>query len=418
MEDAVQSRQAVETTNVALRDSEDRLAKELAAMRQLQGVSALLIEGGDSDALYQKIVDAAVAIMSADFASMQVYHPERGREGELRLFAFRGFNPLAAKFWEWVRADSGSACAAVMRYGRRVIVPDVEKCDFMAGTDDLQTCLQSGIHAVQTTPLVSRSGDLLGMISTHWRAPHTPTESELGQFDVLARQAADLIERKQAEERQQLLMNELAHRGKNLLAVIQTIVSRSLSGTQSLAEARESLMQRIQALARSQTMLVNGAFEGAPLAEIIGLEFDAFSDRVTIAGPGLTLNPKAAQTFALLAHELATNATKYGALSQPGGRIAINWSIDGKDAEARFRFQWQERDGPPVLPPTRQGFGRILIERAAAQDFGAQPKISYAPEGLSYEIDAPLSAVAAAGGGTAVLKIVGRKISDDVLGEE
>jgi two-component system CheB/CheR fusion protein len=203
----------------------------------------------------------------------------------------------------------------------------------------------------------------------------------------------EITERKRGEERQQLLTNELAHRGKNLLAVIQTIASRSLSGTRSLAEAREAFLQRIQALARSQTMLVDGGFQGAPVSELIRLEFEAFSDRIKAVGPAVMLSPKAAQTFALLVHELATNAIKYGALSQPGGRITIDWSTEDGETETRFKFRWQERDGPPIVPPTHQGFGRILIERAAAQEFGAQPTIDYAPEGLSYEIDAPLSAV-------------------------
>ena len=107
----------------------------------------------------------------------------------------------------------------------------------------------------------------------------------------------------------------------------------------------------------------------------------------------MLLNPKVAQTFALVVHELATNATKYGALSLPNGHVAIHWSVEGTGAEARFKFQWQERNGPPVVSPTRRGFGHVVIEKAAAQDFGL-PKIRFAPEGLDYEIDAPLSAVA------------------------
>jgi PAS domain S-box-containing protein len=122
-------------------------------------------------------------------------YPERGEGGELRLLAFRGFNPEAARFWEWVRADSASSCGAALRSGSRVIVPDVDTSELMAGTDDLETYRQTGIRAVQTTPLLARSGKLLGMISTHWRDPHLPPASDLGLFDVLARQAADLIER-------------------------------------------------------------------------------------------------------------------------------------------------------------------------------------------------------------------------------
>jgi PAS domain S-box-containing protein len=204
----------------------------------------------------------------------------------------------------------------------------------------------------------------------------------------------DITERKQAEERKRFLLNELAHRGKNLLTVIQSITSRSLSGTRPLTEAREVLIQRLHALARSQTVLIREDFRGAPVAEIIRLEFEGFSNRVKAVGPDLMLNARVAQTFSLVVHELATNATKHGALSGPSGQVTIHWSIEDAGTEARFKFQWQELDGPPVVPPTRQGFGRIVLENAVAQDFGAPPKISFAPEGLNYEIDAPLSLVA------------------------
>src|SRR5665213_909637 len=119
-------------------------------------------------------------------------------------------------------------------------------------------------------------------------------------------------------------MEELAHRGGNLLAVIQSIVSRSLTGTRPLTEERETLAGRLQALARTQSSLTSEGF-GAPVAEIIRLEFEAFSNRVMAIGPDVTLNSRAAQTFALLVHELATNAAKYGALSLQKGQVDIRW---------------------------------------------------------------------------------------------
>ena len=180
----------------ALRETQRQLVSELAATRQLQKISTQLIHASDAEVLYEKILDAAVAIMRSDFASMQMFYPERG---ELRLLAYRGFNPTAAAFWEWVRPGSGSTCGAALATGDRSIVPDIELSDFMAGSEDLETYRQTGIRAVQSTPLVSRAGRLLGMISTHWRNPHQPSERDLRLLDVLARQAADLIERKQAE---------------------------------------------------------------------------------------------------------------------------------------------------------------------------------------------------------------------------
>jgi PAS domain S-box-containing protein len=221
-----------------------------------------------------------------------------------------------------------------------------------------------------------------------------PLKSERGEITGAINCFYDITERKEAEQRQHFLMNELAHRSKNLLAVIASIASRSLSGTRTLAEAREVLTHRLQALARSQSALLMGGFEGAPIAEIIRLEFEGFSDQIKSDGPDVLLNPRVAQTFALVVHELATNATKYGALSLPDGQVAIHWSVEGTGAESRFKFQWRERNGPPVIPPTRQGFGHMVIEKVAAQDFGL-PKITFESGGLCYEIDAALSAVTA-----------------------
>jgi PAS domain S-box-containing protein len=208
--------------------------------------------------------------------------------------------------------------------------------------------------------------------------------------------AYDITERKHAEEHQKFLMSELAHRGGNLLAVIQSIVARTLIGAKPLGEERNTLTRRLQALARSQSALMSKGFQGALVAEIIRLEFEGFSDRVVAVGPDVMLNSRAAQTFALLLHELATNATKYGALSVPGqGAVDIQWSIEGDAEASRFKFQWQERDGPRVAVPTRKGFGSVLLERLASQDFGAQPNISFAPLGLRYSINASLPALTA-----------------------
>ena len=187
-------------TDRALRDSESRLEAELADSRLLQDISAQLIGERSDDVLYEKLIDAAAQIMRSDYASMQVLDPERGSGGELRLLAFRGFVPEAARFWLWVRADSQSTCGAALRTGQRVIVADIEQCAFMAGSDDLRTYRSTGIRAVQTTPLLSRTGKTVGMISTHWNVQHEPSERQLRLLDVVARQAADLIDYRNAQE--------------------------------------------------------------------------------------------------------------------------------------------------------------------------------------------------------------------------
>ena len=143
---------------------------------------------------YEQIVDNALRLMRSDYASLQMLFPKRGSGGELWLLAFRGFNPQAAQFWEWVRADSKSTCGLALRDKSRVVAADIATCDFMAGSDDQQTYLQTGIRACQTTPLIGHSGNVVGMISTHWRTPHQPSEDDFHLFDTLATQAATLIE--------------------------------------------------------------------------------------------------------------------------------------------------------------------------------------------------------------------------------
>src|SRR5262249_2674263 len=194
---------------------------------ELQEISTTLIREGNLDALYGRILDAAISLLSADMGSMQVLYPERN---ELRLLACRGFHPVSAAFWEWVRLDSASSCGLALSAGARIVVPDVEACDFMAGTGDLDAYRRSGIRAVQSTPLVSRSGQPLGMISTHWREPHQPPERGLRPFDVLARQAADLIERTRTEA----ALREGEQQSRWLAAIVESsddsIVSIDLEG--------------------------------------------------------------------------------------------------------------------------------------------------------------------------------------------
>lgn len=149
---------------------------------------------------FERIVDRAVALMRSDYASLQMLFPERGSGGELLLLSFRGFNPEAATFWEWVRADSKSTCGIALRDHQRVIAADIASCDFMAGSEDQAIYLQTGIGACQTTPLTGPAGDVVGMISTHWRSPHHPSNNDLSLFDTLAREAAEIIEMRRREQ--------------------------------------------------------------------------------------------------------------------------------------------------------------------------------------------------------------------------
>jgi len=194
--------------------SRRQLEEELADTRLLQRLSSELIaEDESAPTLYERVVDAAVRIMRSDFASLQVLEAGRPVGAELRLLAFRGFDTRGASFWEWVRADSESVCGAALRERRRIVVTAVEECAWLAGTEHLRVYREQRVRAVQSTPLVSRSGVLVGVLSTHWTGRYEPTERQLRLLDILVRQAADLLERRQAEDlRRALLEKERAAR--------------------------------------------------------------------------------------------------------------------------------------------------------------------------------------------------------------
>jgi PAS domain S-box-containing protein len=189
----------------ALRRSEQQLATEVVRARMLQAIITRLISESTQETLLAQVLDAAIELLAADAASVQMLAPD---EESLTLVGWRNFHPDSAAFWHRVTAEASSTCGRALRDNERVLVTDIDSCEFMTGTQDQQELRRSGIRAVQSTPLRSRGGKPLGMLSTHWRTPHTPTENDFTLFDVLARQAADLIERiREGEERFHLIAN-------------------------------------------------------------------------------------------------------------------------------------------------------------------------------------------------------------------
>ena len=183
----------------ALLERERLLARELQDQKQLQRISSQLIEQQNIEITYSQIVEATVALVRSDMGSLQMFVPETG---DLVLLAQTGFHPASTKAWQRLAGnDRGTTCAEACRRAARVIVPDLERCDLITNNKkDLAAYRQSGIRAVQSTPLTSRTGEFLGMISTHWREVHEPSARELRLLDVMARQAADLIEWKRSDD--------------------------------------------------------------------------------------------------------------------------------------------------------------------------------------------------------------------------
>jgi PAS domain S-box-containing protein len=492
----------------------DERARANKSLR-LQEISTMLIQEGNLAALYDRVLDAAIALMSADMGSMQTFHPE---QDELHLLVSRGFRSQVVSFWERVNRDSATSCGRALAAGRRVIVPDIECSEFMAGSADLNVGRQAGIRAMHSTPLVSRSGQLMGMISTHWREPHHPAERELRSLDVLARQAADLIERTQAEERfrwlasivessddaivgknidgiitswnngaerlfgytahevvdkpvtvlfppdrhdeertilerimrgeriehyetvrrhkdgrlidvsltispvkdaegkivgaskiarditerkraearEKMLMAELDHRVKNVLARVAMVMMSSRHASSSIDEFTQSLTGRINAMAAAHALLSKGRWHGVGLDGLVRNQLAPYvtDANITISGPDVMLLPVATQAMAMVLHELVTNAAKYGALSVPSGRVLVNWEHrTNGHAAANLVFVWRELGGPPTAAEVQSGYGTRLIRELVPHDLGGTVDLQLAATGVSCKIELPLMQV-------------------------
>ncbi len=372
----------------ALRETQKQLQDELADSELLREISLELAGEDGEEGLYQKVVEAAAKIMKSDVCTVQILHPDRGIAGELQMLASTGLDAHGIEYWKWVRGDSGCTCGEVLRTGRRAIAEDVETCLFMAGTHDRDVLLGGGIRAGQTTPLITREGKLVGMISTHWGQPHKPSERELRMLDIIARPTADLIERRRAAETQRLLLNELNHRVKNTLAVVQAMASRTLARFPDPKEFAKSFGGRVQSLAKIHDLLSAKSWEGADFKDLIHGQISAGGDetRLTATGPAVRLDPQSALHLALVIHELGTNAIKYGALSTPQGRISIDWRIDDG-----LRIRWTERGGPRVEPASSPGFGTTLISQSVRGQ-GGEALMTILPEGIIWDIMVPFAA--------------------------
>lgn len=211
----------------------------------------------------------------------------------------------------------------------------------------------------------------------------------LGQPIGLHSIARDITERRNAEARQMLLVRELQHRTKNILAVVQSIVLNTLVSDSNIEGAREAIIGRLQAISRAQEFVAAGRSGGAPLRELVEGQLSTFVARANIEGSSIYAGAPFAQMFALVIHELATNAAKYGALSQPSGRVAIRWEVRDEGLEPVLLFSWVERDGPRVVASTHQGFGTRLISAALS----GTPRIAFDSRGFEYAVEVPLADV-------------------------
>jgi PAS domain S-box-containing protein len=234
-----------------------------------------------------------------------------------------------------------------------------------------------------------------------WHDLHIePLRNEAGDVVGLTCASLDVTESKEAEAHLRLLMRELTHRSKNLLAVIQAMARQTARHAGSIDAFLKQFGARLQALAASHDLLVRESWYGASLGELIQSQLAAYIDggggQVAIEGPAVALKPQTAQNLGLALHELAVNAAKFGALSVPDGRVSITWGPHRPGDGTAIALDWREQFGPKVKVRRKHGFGSLVIERNLARSIDAEVNMDFDPDGLRCHIVIPASQILAA----------------------
>jgi PAS domain S-box-containing protein len=220
-----------------------------------------------------------------------------------------------------------------------------------------------------------------------------PLRDDAGHIVGLTCAAVDITARKEAAEHLHLLMRELTHRSKNLLAMVQALARQTARYTGSMDTFIDQFNARLQAFARSHDILVQEEWHGASLGDLVQSQVAPYVDQnasqLTLSGPPLRLSPEAAQSLGLALHELAANAAKYGALSAPEGRIAITWEQRSGEKSKGIEVQWTESGGPKVVEPAKRGFGSLVIEDNLARALESDVEMKFLARGLCCRINIP-----------------------------
>ena len=322
------------------------------------------------------------------------------REGEWRfrtIFEQANDYIFTADLDQIVTSCNPAVCAALgytpeegvgMSFAQFVDIPE-----FAQTTAMLQAKLKSGGSTRHTIAVRTRDGRPLT-----WEVNSRLMLDDAGQPVGLHAIARDVTEARRLEEHQRLLIDELNHRVKNTLAIVQAIAVQNFRGDAASETALGTFQGRLAALSAAHNLLTRDNWTPSSLRTLISetiAPHGGVACQFALDGPDVAIMPKTAVTLALAFHELATNAAKYGALSQPSGSVTIAWTIDKAVEPPMLRLSWRESGGPPTAPPTRRGFGTRMIERGLAAELGGRVTLHFDPAGVRCDVEAPLPVVVA-----------------------
>jgi len=221
-----------------------------------------------------------------------------------------------------------------------------------------------------------------------------PIVDEKGEISGLFVEGCDVTAHVRSEERQSLLIRELHHRVRNTLATVQGVMNTTARSSATIEDFQEAFAGRISSLAKTHAVMTEEPDQSVSFEHLLTQELghyaDGLSARISLRGPSVDLPSQIAVPLGMAVHELTTNAAKYGALASEAGRIAVEWSLDECPVGVALRWEWNEMDGPAVTPPSREGFGSMLLKRVLSQQIGAEVNVAFEPEGFRLRMLVPL----------------------------
>lgn len=392
------------------KETEQSLREETHTLETLNCIGIALAGNLDLERIVQTATDVATELSGAQFGAF-FYNVINDSGESYTLYTISGVPREAFSRFPMPR---NTAVFAPTFSGAGIVRSDDIRADPRYGRNDPHFGMPKGhlpVVSYLAVPVVSRSGEVLGGLFFGHDKKGVFTERAERLVAGIAAQAANAIdnarlfqaaqyeiaERKRVEEHQRLLLAELNHRVRNTLAIVQSIAGQTLRHASSAENFRSRFEQRIMALSEAHSLLTDSNWEGASVRVIIERVLNPHAGggepRYEIsAGGDVRVGPNAAVTLLMALHELATNAAKYGALSKAKGRVLISWNVEQEPgAMRRLHVRWEEKGGPKVKTPTRQGFGTRLI-RGLAAETGGEAKLDFAATGLVCEFDLPYPA--------------------------
>ena len=345
---------ALGTTFIVSLPAEGQLVSDRDRVGELQQVLASIVESSD-DAILSKDLNGIITSWNA---------------GCERLFGYTAEEAVGHSVTMLIpeeRHDEEPAILARLRRGEKINHYETVRRRKDGGLIDI---------SLSVSPIRDKDGTIVGA----------------------AKVARDITERRRAAERQEMLLGEMRHRVKNLATVIEALARQSRPRDEpAVAEFIDAFVGRVHALLSTGELTLGSPTRKVELGQLLNKVLQPFvdpnrADRITIRGPSLVIAEKTAGNLALAIHELATNALKYGALSNSSGRVLISWTVEPADADRRISLEWRERGGPPATKPKREGFGSRVVSSALARERDAQVKQLFEPDGVHCTFDFTMNA--------------------------